>query len=107
MTTYTSKVKLVAQQKDSLDYTTYVFEIINSDEIEMLGYKYIMCTRWPNWDHRELVNGEIGYLNYSIIIAGQDTWYNGSTNVYYKYSNYQFNKFVSEQKQVFNKNIFE
>ena len=54
----TTHVKLICQQQDSLDYTTYVFEILDSEEIERLGYKYIMCTRWPNWDHRELLNGE-------------------------------------------------
>lgn len=106
MTTYTSKVKLVAQQTDSLDYTNYVFEILGEDEIETLGYKYIMCTRWPNWDHRDLVNGEIGYVNYTIILAGEDSWFNGNGYTPYKFSTYQFNKFIPEQKQIINKHTF-
>ena len=96
-----TKVKLLCQEKDSLDYTTYVFEILDINEIERLGFRYIMCTRWPNWEHRELLNGEVGYLYYSIIIAGQDSWFNGNGYTPYKTSVYQFNKFVAEQPEQF------
>ena len=99
MTINTTYVKLICQQKDALDYTTYVFELLDKDEINRLGYRYIMCTRWPNWDHRELLNGEEGYLNYSIIIAGQDFWFNGTDYTPYKFSNYQFNKFIAKQPE--------
>lgn len=106
MTNDTTQVKLLCQQRDSLDYTTYVFEIIDSNEIQRLGYRYIMCTRWPNWDHRELLNGEEGYLNYSIIIAGQDAWFNGEGYTPYKTSVYQFNKFIAKQPEQ-NKHSFK
>ena len=106
MTNETTYVKLLCQQKDSLDYTTYVFEIIDSKEIDRLGYRYIMCTRWPNWDHRELLNGEEGYLNYSVIISGVDTWYDGASFVPYKCSTYQFNKFITKQPEQ-NKHTFK
>lgn len=97
----TTKVKLLCQERDSLDYTTYVFELLDSEDIDRLGYKYIMCTRWPNWDHRSLLNGEVGFLYYSIIVAGEDSWFDGKGYTPYKTSVYQFNKFISEQPQQF------
>lgn len=97
MINITTHVKLIGQTKDSLDYTTYIFELLDHDDIDRFGYKYIMCTRWPNWNHRALLNGEEGFLYYSIILAGEDKWYNGNDYTPYKCSTYQFNKFIEIQ----------
>ena len=45
----TIKAKLVAQETDSEKYVTYVFELLDPDEIAKLETKYMMCVRWPNW----------------------------------------------------------
>ena len=37
-----------------------------------------MCVRWPNWECRQLKNGESGYLDFKEVRAGIDTWYDGS-----------------------------
>ena len=60
----TIKAKLVAQETDSEKYVTYVFELLDPDEIAKLETKYMMCVRWPNWEHRDLKLGEVGYLSY-------------------------------------------
>lgn len=99
MTSQVVKCKLVCQDTDSQGYTTYVFELLESDEMNRLGCRYVMCIRWPNWDHREIRNGEVGYLSYSIIDAGIDKWFDGKSLMFIPYNNsgIQFNKFISEQ----------
>ena len=84
--------KLVAKESDTLDYTTYVFECLDSDVVKYS--KYIMCTRYPNWDHRNIELDEIGYLNFMEIKAGVDTWFDGSKMIPYLYNGIQFIKFV-------------
>lgn len=96
MTTRTVKCELLAAETDPMDYTTYVFKLVDPTDVFQIGFKYIMCTKWPNWNHRELKLGEIGYLSYSEITAGEDNWFDGKDLIAYKYSNIQFNKFVSE-----------
>lgn len=54
-----------------------------------------MCVRFPNWEHRTLSLGEVGYLSYKVIIAGVDQWFDGNDLKYYRYSMVQFIKFVS------------
>jgi len=100
MITRTVKALLLAERTDSQGYTTYVFELLDSDEINSFGFKYIMCTRWPNWDHRSLRIGETGFLCYTEIIAGQDFWLDSSGMVPYKFSTVQFNKFIAEPPKI-------
>lgn len=57
--------KLVAKSSDIDNYITYVFVDLESKE-------YLMCVQFPNWEHRELRLGEIGYLEYKEIRAGVD-----------------------------------
>ena len=94
----TTKAKLLVQETDSADYTTYVFEILDKDDIQKYRTKYIMCVKWPNWDHRLLKNGEMGYLNCMEIRAGVDQWFDGNGFTPYKYDAIQFVKFVEDQK---------
>lgn len=83
--------KLLASNTDIDNYVTYVFQDLESKE-------YLMCTRFPNWDHRTLYIGEIGFLEYAEIRAGIDKWYDGRNMIPYNYSNIQFIKFIGKPK---------
>lgn len=85
-------VELVAQADDLMGYTTYVFKCLEDYMIEQSPY--IMCTRFPNWEHRPIQLGEIGYLNCIEIRAGVDKWFNGKEFIFYNYDNVQFIKFI-------------
>lgn len=89
--------KLVASEQDYWGYTTYVFECLEKYAIE--NSKYIMCIRYPNWDHRKIELEEVGYLNCVEIRAGIDTWFDGEKMVPYKYNGTQFIKFVEKPKE--------
>lgn len=83
--------KLIASETDSLGYITYVFQRL---EDCALTSKYIMCIRYPNWDHKSLRVGDVGYLHCEEIRAGVDKWYDGQQMVPYRYNTIQFIKFV-------------
>lgn len=87
---------LVAKEVDTLGYVTYVFECLDNNVIE--GSKYIMCTRYPNWNHRKIDIGEVGYLNFVEIRAGIDKWFDGKDMVPYNYNGIQFIKFVRKSE---------
>lgn len=63
-----------------------------------------MTTRWPNWQHKHLELGEIGYLTYKEVVAGVDTWYDGDTFIPYNYSNIIFIKFIEKEEKIDNSN---
>ena len=92
----TIKCKLVAKEDDILDYHTLVFNTLESNA--PFGKNYIMTTMFPNWQHRDIEIGEIGYLTYNEVVAGKDCWYDSEQNrmVPYNYSNLIFIKFVKE-----------
>lgn len=92
----TIRCKLVASELDLMGYQTLVFE--NLEPNPPFGKHYVMCVRFPNWNHREVEEGEIGYLTYNEVIAGRDGWYDSTTNSFipYNYSNLIFIKFVQE-----------
>ena len=81
----TKRVKLVSFKQDQ-EYIKYVFQ--NMDMFE-----YITCTRFPNWDCPLLNIGDVGYVNYKIICAGIDSWFNNKLNVFIPY-NYSGNHFI-------------
>ena len=89
--------RLVAKEADTLGYVTYVFECL--DEEILKDTKYIMCTRYPNWNHRTIDIGEVGYLNFFEIRAGVDKWFDGEKMISYNYNGIQFDKFVSKPKE--------
>lgn len=94
ITVMTILAKLVASESDGLGYTTYVFECL---EESMSKYtKYCMCVRFPNWDHRELDLGEIGYLDFNEVRAGIDKWWDGEKMIPYRYSGIHFQKFIKK-----------
>ena len=89
--------KLVAKEVDILGYVTYVFENLEEDAIK--ESKYILCTRWPNWEHRKIDIDEVGYLNVVEIRAGIDKWFDGKNMIPYNYNNIQFIKFVKKPEK--------
>lgn len=93
----TALCKLVATHTDSCGYITYVFSCLEMD-VSALS-KYIMCTRYPNWHHRDIKLGEVGYLSFEIIEAGVDEWFDGNKMIPYKYDAIQFIKFVKRPER--------
>lgn len=89
--------KLVAQETDSLGYTTYVFE--NLEEPAIKWSKYIFCIRYPNWDQKKLRIGDVGFVHCEEIRAGVDKWYDGTKMVPYNYNTVQFIKFVYKPEE--------
>ena len=92
----TLRCELVAKENDLLDYQNLVFK--NLEPNPPFGKRYILCVRFPNWQHRELEIGEIGFLTYNEVIAGKDGWYDSESGniIPYNYSNLIFIKFVKE-----------
>ena len=84
--------KLVASSTDPEQYVTYVFQDLESKE-------YLMCVQFPNWEHRSLRLGEVGFLEYKEIRAGIDTWFDGSKMIPYNYNNIQFIKFIPKPEE--------
>ncbi len=89
--------KLVASQQDYDGYITYVFECLDG---RFNGSKYLMCTMFRNWDHREVKIGEKGFVEVQEIKAGIDKWFDGITFIPYKYSNIQFIKFLPLKDEI-------
>ena len=87
--------KLVAKERDTLGYITYVFECV---DVMVNDSKYVMCTRYPNWDHKAIEIGDTGYLNFIEIRAGIDKWYDGHNMIPYNYNGIQFVKFVQKPR---------
>lgn len=96
-----SLVKLVAKGIEPLGYVTYVFENLEDEGI----YKYIMCVRFPNWDHSILNIGDTGFVQYKEIRAGMDKWFDGEKMVPYNYNTVQFLKFVPKPEDTDSKYI--
>lgn len=90
-------ITLYAQLKaiyhDLNGYMNYVFENLDYQDYEL---KYIMCTRFPNWDHPTLEVGDVGYLNIKYVQEGVSQWYDGEKLNVYKNTHVIFLKFVKE-----------
>ena len=91
-----AKAKLIAIRKDVGNYTVYVFKNIFPKDNED---KFIMCTRFPNWNCTELEIGDIGYVKVQIVQAGKNTWFdpNNQKLVPYNYDGVHFLDFVYEK----------
>lgn len=101
----TIRSQLIASEADCMGYTTYVFKCLEPNT--PFGHHYCMMTRLPNWDHRDIDIGEIGYVTYQEVEAGKDTWYCRETGqqIPYNYTNTYFVKFVSEKNKDNSKEI--
>ena len=91
----TINAQLIASEKDLMGYETYVFKNLESAPF---GHNYVMCVRFPNWDHKKLEIGDTGYLTYREVVAGIDYWYDpiSGDKIPYNYSNLIFIKFVPQ-----------
>lgn len=93
------KAKLVAQDEVLSGYSTYVFECL--DEEVRKETKYILCTRFPNWDHKRLNIEDEGFLYFEEREAGKDKWYDRNLNQWYSfnYDMVQFMRFIDIPKK--------
>lgn len=91
-----AKAKLIAIRRDAGNYIVYVFKNIFPKDNED---KFIMCTRFPNWNCGELEIGDIGYVKVQIVEAGRNAWYDNEHQklVPYNYSGIHFLDFVYEK----------
>ena len=81
------KSVLLAKHTDLYNYTTYAFRNLDTKE-------YILCTRFPNWEHKKINIGDEGILHFREVIGGEDAWYNGTSFTKYKYTGWHFIQFV-------------
>lgn len=79
------EAKLVAIRDST--YTMYVFSLIEEKN-------YIMCTRLPNWQVPEISIGEIGFLKYQTVEAGDQYVTPNGEIINYKYTNSYFLDFI-------------
>lgn len=86
--------KLVAKDIDLGEYVTYVFEVLDKEIAK--NSPYIMCTRYPNWNHRSIDISEEGFLTFTEIVAGKDTWFDGKILQPYRYNGVRFEKFIAK-----------
>lgn len=100
------KVRLLSQIRDSGGYTTYGFVLLDREDIELTGTKYVVCVRYPNWNCKAIKNGDVGILHFVEILAGKDAWYNGNGFTPYRYNAWQFLKFIPEQEEDNNQDIY-
>ena len=81
-----------------MQYTTYVFKCLEKDVT--YETRYIMCTRFPNWETPTVEIGDSGYLLFREVEAGIDSWYNGQNMIPYRYSGIHFINFVPKQEKI-------
>lgn len=89
--TTTLLAELVASHRDPYGYITYIFQNLDFKDDDD---RYVMCTRYPNWQVRDLKLGDKGFLTVLEIVAGEDKWFNGTKMIPYTCSTVQFLKFV-------------
>jgi hypothetical protein len=92
----TIHAELIDYSQDINDYTLLVFLNLESNH---WTNKYIMCVKFPNWDHGPIKLNSRGFLTYKEIREGIDKWYNPNSKemVPYKYTNVQFIRFLPEK----------
>lgn len=94
----TIKGKLVAKQ-DGV-YKNYVFQ--NLDQADNSIFKYITITECPNWNiGQELNLGDIGYLEYEFVEAGDDYFERSSKEIkQYNFTTNYFLNFIRETEKI-------
>ena len=99
MTIETLFVELSAVYKDYFGYITYVFKYLDQYDIDHHECKMMCCTRYPNWQTRELQIGDIGYVDIEVVRAGIDTWFDGEKQVPYRNNAKRFIRFVDKPSE--------
>ena len=92
----TIHAELIAFRVGCWDYISYVFK-----DLDNPNGGYICCTRFPNWDCATLAVGDVGFLKYKEVVAGDSRWYNWRDGKYvpYKYSGIHFLDFIYEKQK--------
>ena len=90
----TYKAKFLAESRDIMGYTSYVFENLEYSNVDD---HYIMCVRFPNWSQASFMIGDVGYLNVRYVEEGKDKWFDGKDFNFYRYTNVIFMKFILEK----------
>ena len=93
----TALAELEAKMTDGQGYTTYVFKTL--DKTTRKETEYIMCTRFPNWEHGVIDIGDVGFLEFLEIRAGKDKWFDGEKFVSYNKNMIQFIKFLKKKEK--------
>lgn len=90
------KAKINVIRQEFGGYITYIFENLESTS---WTNKYILVTRYPNWEDSFPNIGDVGYITYSEIICGEE-YFNTRTQKYEKYqsTHFRYDKFLIEQK---------
>ena len=91
----TLKARLIQKDEDTGGYWIYVFENLDG---KFWYDKYIVCTRRPNWEHRPIHEGEIGFLTFEEINAGKTEWFDGQKMIPYAYNTIQFIRVEKEKE---------
>ena len=96
------KAELVGIGLDT-KYIEYVFEDLDNPG------NYVICTRFPNWDGKYCSLGDKGFIEYQIIKAGSDQWYDRISKEFrpYNYNMVQYLKFIPFSKQADDKTIVD
>lgn len=94
----TTLCKVLEVVEDTGGYIIYVFELLDSACINREQTSYLMCVRYPNWDHRFIEVGEVGYLLYKTVFEGISGWYDPDTGklIPYNYTDRIFLRFVAK-----------
>lgn len=89
--------KLIAEHQDLLGYTNYVFESLDETQENFLYSKYIMTTKFPNWENDVIDMEDVGFLTFKEVIPGVNKWYDGEKFVdYNSFEGFQFIKFIKK-----------
>lgn len=100
--------KVLEVINNPLGYIDYVVESLDKSQEKILITKYLIVTQFPNWDHRLLDKGEIGYLQYKEISPGIDKWFDGESFQDYKsFDGWQFIKFIRKSEEISNSIIVD
>lgn len=95
----TIKGQIVAIQPGH--YTVYIVEDLDRESND--EFKYISCTKTPNWNYSEEIRvGDKGYLQCEFVDAGMSKFYSNEKQEFtaYKYTNCYFINFVKMRDEV-------
>ena len=92
-------VELSAVHTDYFGYITYVFKYLDQYDVDNHKCKMMCCTRYPNWQSRDLKIGDVGYVDIEVVIAGKDTWFDGEKQVPYKNNAKRFIRFIDKPSE--------
>ena len=96
----TIRGKLVAVQEEL--YTNYVFK--NLDEADNSIMRYVTLTQCPNWLGTKPTIGDIGFVEYEYVEAGDSYFCKESGNkLQYNYTACYFLSFIKDIEKVTNK----